>query len=1195
MAESSQVETAARAVHAALDFQSSPESRLAATAFLESLKAGDVQILGTTASALVKQSSLPSEVRHYGLKLLQYLVRMRWEELTVQTRAQLTDLVLGLVPEIATSQDEWFLKSQTAALVAEVVRHEDTSLWQGFLFKLTELAAVSPAYAELVVMVLRWLPEDITVYNEDLEGDRRRQLLHSLTQALPQIFPLFYKMLELHFGEAVNLLQQNQLEVAKQHAAVVNATLSALLAYVEWAPVDKIAENGLIEACGFLLNATEFRLRSGEIMKQIASRRRPTDESSLPYDVALRRVFEVLSQASRAIQNGSSSNEDDSEFAEYLSEAMCSIGSQNLQCFVGLQDHLTVYLQQLLGFFQHGKVGVHFPALLFWLALLREIPSDPGYDFRSELIAEKLGVMGPIVKDKKGVIILISDEVYACLLDLTFNWFYQKSSKVQLNEGPARSSEELSDAKDYGNYRGRLLELVRLVAVRRPCLTVIKISEKVKEACGSSMSSEITLALLDSSQKLLEAIIHAIFDGENLSSSTMLSSMQMHLEGMLSTLLMAKWNGAAFVEIHGRLLDAMGPFLRTSPAATLSVLNKIFDLLTSLPMVPKGLEKDPTLIENSRSRLQVCTSFLRIAKAADKTVSAHLEDIWKTISALQEQGLLQQGENNLIAEAFLVAGAAAGRECEAKALDCFLNPLQERWRRNNWQERYLLRPEDLVTLLTRQTVDNLQNEELWSIFHSVTFTERVVKRCAIQHPDFSQGGMAATEPLHPIISHIKWVITPLLQLLRCIHAFWSSEIKPSLPGIVQGALLMSTAEQASIIGETGSKTLRANAPTISDVDMHTASQTGGKESEIRNWLKGVRDSSYSIICLAATHFPDIFFSHDCDAVQVSLLENIEAMEFRHVRLLLHFVVIPLVKSCPSHLRDSWLGKILPSPLTFCDSVLSLSWMSLIKDGAVKLSEGFCKSEGLGLKAEVLEEKLLRDLSRETCQLLAALASPALNPSLPSGEQLLQSRMELSKLDSSTLLGSDCMMRLVVQHHSIAKASLSICIQALKWPDSDAVHKVLVFCGATVTVATISGNAQLQNYVARDLFTAIIEALTIDSNASAQAELINIFRIIYLLMAQQHTAPRQILQSSPSVTGEVLSAFENALSTTSSAKEQKQYVKSLLLQAGGGNLKALMASKSSNSITNVANRPRGTPQVAAIESEEAASVGLAAIF
>jgi hypothetical protein len=57
--------------------------------------------------------------------------------------------------------------------------------------------------------------------------------------------------------------------------------------------------------------------------------------------------------------------------------------------------------------------------------------------------------------------------------------------------------------------------------------------------------------------------------------------------GILGTLLVAKWNGAAFVEVHGRLLDAMAPFLRTSPDATLSVLNKIFELLTSLPVPSK--------------------------------------------------------------------------------------------------------------------------------------------------------------------------------------------------------------------------------------------------------------------------------------------------------------------------------------------------------------------------------------------------------------------------------------------------------------------------------------------------------------------------------------------------------------------------------------------------------------------------------
>lgn len=78
--------------------------------------------------------------------------------------------------------------------------------------------------AEMVAMLLRWIPEDITVHNEDLEGlgkddlpsytsinilsftyyhsflesfcigDRRRALLRGLTQSLPEILPLLYNV-----------------------------------------------------------------------------------------------------------------------------------------------------------------------------------------------------------------------------------------------------------------------------------------------------------------------------------------------------------------------------------------------------------------------------------------------------------------------------------------------------------------------------------------------------------------------------------------------------------------------------------------------------------------------------------------------------------------------------------------------------------------------------------------------------------------------------------------------------------------------------------------------------------------------------------------------------------------------------------------------------------------------------------------
>lgn len=64
---------------------------------------------------------------------------------------------------------------------------------------------------------------------------------------------------------------------------------------------------------------------------------------------------------------------------------------------------------------------------------------------------------------------------------------------------------------------------------------------------------------------------------------------------------------------------------------------------------------------------------------------------------------------------------------------------------------------------------------------------------------------------------------------------------------------------------------------------------------------------------------------------------------------------------------------------------------------------------------------------------------------------------------------------------------------------------------------------------------------------------------------------QVLLSLPCITTQDLYAFEEALTKTSSPKEQKQHLKSLLLLATGNKLKALAAQKSVNIITNVTGK------------------------
>lgn len=144
---------------------------------------------------------------------------------------------------------------------------------------------------------------------------------------------------------------------------------------------------------------------------------------------------------------------------------------------------------------------------------------------------------------------------------------------------------------------------------------------------------------------------------------------------------------------------------------------------------------------------------------------------------------------------------------------------------------------------------------------------------------------------------------------------------------------------------------------------------------------------YNVVGLSTTLGDAFFRCLESSAVALALMENIQSMEFRHMRQLIHSIVIPFVKSCPSDLWEEWLEKLLLPLFLHCQQALSCSWSGLIREGRAKVPDTCCSISGLDLKVEVMEEKLLRDLTRELCHLLSVMASPGLNSGLPSLEQL----------------------------------------------------------------------------------------------------------------------------------------------------------------------------------------------------------------
>lgn len=1183
----------ARAIATALDWTSSPDARAAAHSYLETIKSGDTHVLASTSFLLVKRD-WSSEIRLHAFKMLQHLVRLRWDELSPVERRQFANLSVDLMSEIANPSEAWALKSHTAALVAEIVRREGLSLWKELWPSIITLSNMGPIQAELVLMMLRWLPEDITVHNEDLEGDRRRMLLRGLSLSLPEIFPLLYTLLERHYGAALMEAGRQQMDVAKQHAAAVIAAINAVNAYAEWAPLSDLAKYGIIYGCGFLLTSLDFRLHACEFFKLVAPRKRPVDDAS-NFDTAMRSIFEILMNASKDILNKSSSaisNESELEFAEYICESLVSLGTTNLQCIAADSTTLSFYLQQMLGFFQHSKLALHYHSLLFWLSLLRDIMSKS----KTGLVDDPNIGTGQTENEKKKLLALVTDDICTAILETSFLRMMRKE-KVHSEMIPTGGALELwsddFDSKiDFSNYRTRLLELIRFFTSAKPLLASAKISERITAVIKNLMlvpASPKDLAMMESMHLGLENVVITIFDGSNeygKLGSDLQHSIHQILEGLLQQLISLKWTEPTMVEVLGHYLDALGPFLRYNPDAVGSVINKLFELLASLPV----MVKDPSTSTARRARLQICTSFIRIAKAANESLLPHMKGIADTMMYLQTEGVLLRGEQNILGEAFLIMASSAGTQQQQEVLLWLLEPLSKQWTQPEWQEAYLTDPVKLVHLCA-------DTQFMWSIFHIVTFFEKAIKRSGFKKGSLSSENSSITPAGHPMASHLLWMMPPLLKLLRSIHSLWSPSVIQALPGEMRVAIVMSDAEKVSLLGE-GKHKLPKGSLSFNDgypLDISKEAHSEASGNDIRNWLKGIRDSGYSILGLSATLGDSFFRCIDPHSVILALTENIQHMEFRHIKQLVHLALIPLVKCCPSDLREVWLEKLLYPLLLHVWQALSSSWSSLLRDGKANVPDLQGVLVGSDLKVEVMEEKLLRDLTREICSLFSVLASPALNAAVPSLEQAGQiSHMDDSSKRDLNAVAYSSMVGFILHNKGLAVPVLKICIEAFSWTDSEAMSKVSTFCGLVVLLAISTNNMELREFVCKDLFSAIIQGLTLESNAFISADLVGLCREIFVYLSNRDPSPRQILLSLPCITQQDLFAFEEALSKTGSPKEQKQHMKGLLIMASGNKLKALATQKGVNVITNVTTRFRNLDTALPSRHDEEDSIGLAAI-
>lgn len=182
---------------------STNEIRQQASEFLELQK--NEKSAAQNGFSLSSQANNSPVVRHFGLSLLEHVVRHRSSALPADQFTHLRGLILDLAQGIQI-QDPAYVRNKVAQLWAEIAKRSWGIDWLGMDESLVKMWSRELVHKEFVLCVLETLSEDI-FYREDtassLRGtDLNRALVEIFTpySVFEEVFPERDRRLELRYG-----------------------------------------------------------------------------------------------------------------------------------------------------------------------------------------------------------------------------------------------------------------------------------------------------------------------------------------------------------------------------------------------------------------------------------------------------------------------------------------------------------------------------------------------------------------------------------------------------------------------------------------------------------------------------------------------------------------------------------------------------------------------------------------------------------------------------------------------------------------------------------------------------------------------------------------------------------------------------------------------------------------------------------
>ena len=697
-----------------------------------------------------------------------------------------------------------------------------------------------------------------------------------------------------------------------------------------------------------------------------------------------------------------------------------------------------------------------------------------------------------------------------------------------------------------------------------------------------------------------------------------------------------------------------GGYFRRDSALLGAVLEKLFECLTFVPPLEADIIQrnnnttSPTLSTNNNSspqqtaftsatgpmflqqlhsdtksaRRRAASSLIRLGQLIPDLMFSNLPGLCGRVNALLQQNMLLPSEQSLLFEMLvLVSNSFGDLQKQSTFLDDVLATAVG-FLTSNGTSKALSDPKMYV-----QAIQGTDREGRWRVQTVLTTLTCVAKRsCPLKN---QSNGLLQ----HPF-AHLWPILLPnILSSLRTVHALWQPDLRAAVEQMkdVRWMLRITPLELMSIMGyedhfETNSDgtSSKASASVLNNINAASESDV-----ELATQSAHVRTRCYDLLGLAATHSASVQGNNVGDIryrenpktwkpntsgglfdtpnivpmLQQSVCSNLDSMEHRHFRALLTAFLQPYCLSSPLPLFSTHVAPILSSILIHGTKRVNEAWAGWNNadttgvPGTNRIVNPCHMPLGVpGASMEMIQIKIIRDLSREMASTLSELIPPKPARRNAQGKIIKQQRGGGKQGGGKHHSGGGGggsggiggigangyvspfaqLMFHDVSKNGMAEIVLRTLAMAASWPDSNTLGIILKVIERILPV--VATNTTYFPFVGGTLLTSLLHTLFSESPYSKENQhgLIHVISLVYSSVSlgitpveqggggvvhsgQQHSGVAlRVFATLPGATEQIVTTLNHALVNQKSTKQRRLLVQDFLQgcaasakQGGGG--------------------------------------------